>query len=88
MASKRDGSKDTVERITRDMVEQVSMSLPVYTDTHLFIEKTSRSHGKTSTLYSQTALRRIWRTDRSMSIFISHDCTRFHAGIPPSHAQM
>lgn len=39
MASKRARSKDTVESITRDVVEQGSMSLPMYTDTHMFIEK-------------------------------------------------
>lgn len=39
MASKRDGSKDIVERSTEDVVEQGSVSLPVYIDTHLFIEK-------------------------------------------------
>lgn len=39
MASKRAGSKDTVKISTRDVVKQGSMSLPMYTDTHLFIEK-------------------------------------------------
>jgi len=39
MASKRDGSKGTVESSTGDVVEQGPMTLAVYTDTHLFIEK-------------------------------------------------
>lgn len=39
MDSKKAGSKDTVESSTRDVVEQGSMSLPVYIDTHLFIKK-------------------------------------------------
>ena len=39
MASRRDGSKDTVERSTGDVVEQLSMSLPIYTNTHQFIDK-------------------------------------------------
>lgn len=39
MASKRAGSKDTIESIIGDVVEQVSMSLPIYEDTRLFIEK-------------------------------------------------
>ncbi len=39
MASKRVGSKDTVESSTADVVEQGSMSLPVYIDKHLFIKK-------------------------------------------------
>lgn len=39
MASKRAGSKYTVESSNRDMVEQGSMSFPVYTDTHMFIDK-------------------------------------------------
>jgi len=39
MASKRARPKDTVERSIRDVVEHVSMNLPVYVDTQLFIEK-------------------------------------------------
>lgn len=39
MASKRAGSKDTVESTTRDAVEQLSMSLPIYEDIKLFIGK-------------------------------------------------
>lgn len=39
MVSKRDGSKDTVESSTRDVVEHVSMNLPIYAKTQLFIEK-------------------------------------------------
>lgn len=39
MASKRAGSKDTVERNIGDVVDEVSMSLPVYEDTHMFIDK-------------------------------------------------
>jgi len=39
MASKREGLKDTVESATRDVVEKVSMSLPIYEDTKLFIDK-------------------------------------------------
>ena len=39
MASKRAGSKHTIESAIRDVVEQVSMSLPIYEDTKLFIEK-------------------------------------------------
>lgn len=38
MASKRVGSKDTVESATRDAVEKVSMSLPIYEETKLFID--------------------------------------------------
>lgn len=39
MASKRDASKNTIERSTRDVVEHVSMNLPIYADTKFFIEK-------------------------------------------------
>jgi len=39
MASKREGSNDTVESTTRDVVEQVYMSLPIYEDTNFFIDK-------------------------------------------------
>lgn len=39
MASKRARSKDIVRSSTRDVVEQVSMSLLVYIETHMFIEK-------------------------------------------------
>jgi len=39
MVSKRAGLKDTVESVTGDVVEQVSMSLPIYEDTKLFIDK-------------------------------------------------
>jgi len=39
MDSKRSESKDTIESATRDMVEQVSMSLLVYEDTNMFLDK-------------------------------------------------
>ena len=39
MVSKRTGSKDTYEITTRDGVEQVSMSFPIYEDTKLLIDK-------------------------------------------------
>lgn len=39
MASKRAGSKDTIESATGDAVEKVSMRLPIYEDTKLFIDK-------------------------------------------------
>lgn len=39
MASKRAGSKDTIKSTIGDVVEQVSMSLPIYEDIKLFIEK-------------------------------------------------
>ena len=39
MVSKKDASKDTVERNNGDVVEHVSMKLLVYADTQLFIEK-------------------------------------------------
>jgi len=39
MASKRVASKDIIEIITGDVVEQVSMNLLVYADTQFFIEK-------------------------------------------------
>jgi len=39
MASKRAGSKDIIESATGDAVEQVSMSLLIYEDTKLSIEK-------------------------------------------------
>ncbi len=39
MASKRAGSKEIVESSTRDVVEQVTMSLPIYANTHIVIEK-------------------------------------------------
>jgi len=39
MASKRVGSKDIVESSTGDVVEQLSMSLPIYANKHMFIEK-------------------------------------------------
>lgn len=39
MASKRGGSKDTVENATRDVIEEVSMRLPIYEDTRFFINK-------------------------------------------------
>jgi len=39
MASKRVGSKDIIESTTGDVVEKVSMSLPIYEDTKLFIDK-------------------------------------------------
>ena len=38
MASKRAGSKDTIESSTGDVVQQVSMRFPVYIDTHFFIK--------------------------------------------------
>lgn len=38
-ASKSAGSKDTVESATRDVVEKMSMSSPIYEDTKLFIDK-------------------------------------------------
>jgi len=39
MAFKRARSKDTTKSSTGDVVEKFSMSLPMYTYTHLFIEK-------------------------------------------------
>ena len=39
MVSKRVGSKDTIERNTGDVVEQVPINLPIYADTQVFIEK-------------------------------------------------
>lgn len=39
MASKRVGSKDTIGSAIGDVVEQVSMSLPIYNDTKLLIDK-------------------------------------------------
>ena len=39
MASKRDASKEIVESSNGDTVEQVLVSLPVYANTQLFIEK-------------------------------------------------
>lgn len=39
ISSKRKGSKDTIESATGDVVKQVSMSLPIYEDTKLFIDK-------------------------------------------------
>jgi len=39
MTSKREVSKDTDESATQDVVKQVSMSLPIYEDIKLFIEK-------------------------------------------------
>lgn len=39
MASKRVESKDIVESATGDEIEQVSMSLPIYEETKLFIDK-------------------------------------------------
>lgn len=39
MASKRAGPKDIVESEIRDVVEKVSMSLLIYEDTKLFINK-------------------------------------------------
>lgn len=38
-ASKRVGSKDTIESTTGDVIEQVSVSLPIYEYTKLFIYK-------------------------------------------------
>lgn len=38
MASKREGSKDTVGSATGDAIEQMCMSLPIYEDTKLFID--------------------------------------------------
>lgn len=37
MASQGEGSKDTVESAIGDADERVSMSLPIYEDTNLFI---------------------------------------------------
>lgn len=39
MASKRVGSKDTVESETRDAVEKLSMRLHIYEDIKIFIDK-------------------------------------------------
>lgn len=39
MASKRAGSKDTVESENGDAIEKLSMSLPIYEHTKLFIDK-------------------------------------------------
>lgn len=39
MTSKRAGSKDTVGDETRDVVEHVSMVLPIYEDTKIFIDR-------------------------------------------------
>lgn len=39
MVSKRAGLKDTIESITRDMVEHVKIKFPIYADTQLFVEK-------------------------------------------------
>lgn len=39
MASKRVGSKDTIGSATGDVVEQMSMRLPIYEDTKIFIDK-------------------------------------------------
>lgn len=39
MASKTTGSKDTKESTTRDVVEQVSISFPIYEDTKLLVDK-------------------------------------------------
>lgn len=39
MTSKGAGLNDTIESATGDAVEQVSMSLLIYEDTKLFIEK-------------------------------------------------
>jgi len=39
MASQRAGSKDIVESATGDVVERVSMSLPIYEDIMLLIDK-------------------------------------------------
>ena len=39
MASKRACSKDTIESTTRYVVEKVSISLSIYEDTKLFIDK-------------------------------------------------
>lgn len=39
IASKGAGSNETVGSATKDAVEQVSMSLPIYEDTKLFIDK-------------------------------------------------
>lgn len=38
MASKRTGLKDTIDSTTGDVVDQVSMSFPIYKDTKLFID--------------------------------------------------
>jgi len=39
MDSKRGGSKDTIETTTGDVVKKMSMSLPIYEDTKLFMDK-------------------------------------------------
>lgn len=39
MASKRVGSKGTIESTSWDVVKQVYMNLPIYEDTKLFIDK-------------------------------------------------
>ena len=44
MASKREGSKET--SATGDAIEQVSMSLPFYEDTKLFIDRDIKMKGK------------------------------------------
>lgn len=38
MVSKRDGSKDIVERSTRYVADKVPIHLPIYVDTQLFVE--------------------------------------------------
>ena len=57
--SKRAASKDFIESNTRDGVQQVSVSLPIYLDTQLFIEKGMKLHGGKSRIYLQGTSRKI-----------------------------
>lgn len=62
MPSKKAGSKKTIKSATGDAVEQVSMSLPIYEDTKLFVDKDIKMNGRTLMTPFQTHLGGILET--------------------------
>lgn len=85
MVSNRSRSNDTIESETGDVVEQVSMILPFYEDTKLFIDKEIKMKWQDINDNFQEHLMRIWKTIESMSTFTSLAYSGLHAGILRFH---
>ena len=86
MASKREGSKETIESTTGYVFEKVYMSFLIYEDTTLFIDKEINIKWKDVNDIFLGIFEDNLEDAESMSTYIGLACTRLHTSTPHFHA--
>jgi len=68
-------------------VEHISVDLPVYADTNIFVVKATTLTWNKSKIHLQKTLGEVWRNTKFILYFDSKGCTRMHACFVPSHVK-